>query len=104
MRRPRMTSWLLAHPGWIALVYLGLEALLPPHWQPTAWVIRGAIRIYQHTLSPLLPNDTCKFHPTCSTYGLTAVQRYGTLRGSMLTAWRLIRCSPLTDGGEDPVP
>lgn len=104
MRRPRVLAWLLTHPFLALGIYLGAEALLPVWLQPSAWAFRGAIRVYQMTLSPLLPNNTCKFHPTCSAYGLDAVRRYGTLRGGILTAWRLLRCSPLTDGGTDPVP
>lgn len=46
----------------------------------------------------------CKFYPTCSEYGLTAIERFGAFKGSLLTIWRIIRCSPLTSGGYDPVP
>lgn len=93
----------LGHACGLAVVLLGLEALLPVALQPTAWVLRGAIRVYQVLVSPLLPSQ-CKFTPTCSHYGLTGVRRYGTLRGCMLIAWRLVRCSPFGAGGQDPVP
>lgn len=93
----------LAHPFLTLGLGLLLEALLPVPWQPTAWVARGAIRLYQATLSPALPTQ-CKFVPTCSHYGLACIQRHGTLRGGLLTTWRLLRCSPLTHGGLDPVP
>jgi putative membrane protein insertion efficiency factor len=93
----------LAHPLLAVGSFLVLEALLPVRFQPTAWVARGAIRAYQATLSPALPTQ-CKFVPTCSHYGLACIQRYGTLRGGLLTTWRLVRCSPLTHGGLDPVP
>jgi uncharacterized protein len=95
--------WALAHPFTTVGIFLLAEALLPVYLQPTAWVLRGAIRVYQMTLSPVLPTQ-CKFHPTCSHYGLESIQKYGTLRGGLLTSWRLVRCSPLTNGGEDPVP
>jgi hypothetical protein len=96
-------EWIQGHP-WRALgLYLALEALLPVPLQPSAWVLRGAIRTYQALLSPIIPTQ-CKFTPTCSEYGLGCVRKYGTLRGSLLTTWRLIRCSPLTHGGYDPVP
>ena len=87
----------------LAGVLLALEALLPARLQPTAWVLRAAIRVYQAVLSPILPSQ-CKFTPTCSQYGLMSVRKYGTLRGCLLITWRLVRCSPLTHGGEDPVP
>lgn len=96
-------SWILAHPFLALGIVLLVEAFLPVRFQPTAWVCRGAIRAYQMTLSPFLGTQ-CKFKPTCSRYGLASIQKYGTLRGGLLTTWRLIRCSPLTDGGDDPVP
>jgi hypothetical protein len=98
-----MFTWLLAHPLAAGGTYLVLEALLPVPLQPTAWLCRGAIRTYQATLSSHLPTQ-CKFTPTCSHYGLECMRKYGTLRGGLLTSWRLLRCSPLTDGGIDPVP
>ena len=98
-----MLAWAEAHPLAAFGIYLLLESLLPVYLQPTAWVLRGAIRVYQATLSSHLPTQ-CKFTPTCSHYGLEAIRKYGTLRGGLLTTWRLIRCSPLTHGGYDPVP
>lgn len=102
-RRSRVLVWVLLHPFLALGLVLVTEALLPVWLQPTAWVARGAIRVYQMTLSPTLPT-ACKFHPTCSHYGLGCIRKYGTLRGGILTTWRLIRCSPLTRGGEDPIP
>ena len=98
-----MLNALVIHPLAALACYLLLEALLPVRFQPSAWAARGAIRLYQATLSPALPTQ-CKFVPTCSHYGLGCIQRHGTLRGSLLTTWRLLRCSPLTRGGLDPVP
>ena len=95
--------WAWEHPFLVLFAYLCVEALLPVRFQPSAWLARGAIRAYQLTLSPIL-GGACKFHPSCSHYGLGCIQRYGTLRGGLLTTWRLIRCSPLTVGGMDPVP
>ena len=102
-RRSRLAGWVLLHPVIALAVYLGVEAVFPVRFQPSAWVLRGAIRAYQLTLSPALPTQ-CKFHPTCSHYGLGCIQKYGTLKGTLLTTWRILRCSPLTRGGEDPVP
>lgn len=62
-----------------------------------------AIRFYQKGISPLTP-ASCRFHPTCSQYGLEAVQRHGAARGSWLTLRRLARCHPFCRGGYDPVP
>lgn len=60
------------------------------------------IRAYQTLLSPVLPH-TCVYTPSCSNYALEAFQRHGFVRGSRLTATRLLRCWPW-NGGQDPVP
>jgi putative membrane protein insertion efficiency factor len=64
-----------------------------------ALVIRG----YQRFISPTLP-PSCRFMPSCSQYGLEAVQRYGALRGGWLAVRRIARCHPWNPGGYDPVP
>ncbi len=102
-RRSRMAAWAWNHPFLALGVALLMEALLPVRFQPSAWVLRGTIRLYQMTLSSHLPTQ-CKFQPTCSHYGLACIRKYGTVRGGVLTTWRLIRCSPLTRGGIDPPP
>lgn len=61
------------------------------------------IRFYQRKISPLFP-PRCRFYPTCSQYMLTAIERFGLLRGGLLGTWRLLRCNPLFPGGYDPVP
>lgn len=45
----------------------------------------------------------CKYYPSCSQYALDAYERYGVLRGTALTAWRLLRCNPFSHGGVDHV-
>ena len=68
-----------------------------------SFLLRGAIRIYQVAISPLL-GPSCRYQPTCSAYGLLALDRHGALRGALLTARRLLRCRPGSPGGYDPVP
>lgn len=63
----------------------------------------AAIYAYRVTLGPLLGGQ-CRFHPTCSQYALDAYREHGAIRGSLLTARRLLRCHPLGGGGYDPVP
>jgi uncharacterized protein len=63
----------------------------------------GAIRFYRKGISPLTP-PTCRFEPTCSAYGLEAIEKYGPAKGSWLTAKRILRCQPFCKGGYDPVP
>ena len=61
-------------------------------------------RLYQRTLSPLLPTR-CRFHPSCSQYFVEAIERHGALRGLALAVRRLARCHPLSGrSGYDPVP
>ena len=58
--------------------------------------------LYPRLISPALP-ARCKYHPSCSAYAVQAIERYGILRGSVLAAWRLLRCNPFSHGGYDPV-
>ncbi len=66
-------------------------------------VVTGLIRGYRIVISPLLP-PTCRYHPSCSLYGLQAINRWGMVHGLWLTLCRLLRCHPLATGGLDPVP
>ncbi|WP_369802974.1 membrane protein insertion efficiency factor YidD [Synechococcus sp. MW101C3] len=68
-----------------------------------ARVLMGLIQAYRQWLSPLL-GPRCRFIPSCSAYGLEAIQRHGPWRGGWLTARRLLRCHPFTPCGCDPVP
>ena len=61
------------------------------------------IRGYQYLISPLLGNH-CRFHPSCSHYSCTAIQRFGAMRGGWMALRRLLRCHPWHEGGLDPVP
>jgi putative membrane protein insertion efficiency factor len=60
-----------------------------------------AIGFYKKFISPLLP-PACRFLPTCSQYGVQAIEKYGPQKGLILTAWRLARCSPFGGKGYDP--
>ncbi len=61
------------------------------------------IRFYQKHISSKTP-PCCRFYPTCSQYGIEAIGRFGALKGSVLTIWRILRCNPFVKGGFDPVP
>ncbi|KAB5530027.1 hypothetical protein DKX38_020108 [Salix brachista] len=52
------------------------------------------LRFYKREISPLLPNS-CRYVPTCSEYSMEAYKKYGVVKGTVLTAWRLCRCNPL---------
>ena len=64
----------------------------------------GMIKFYRNYLSILKPTPTCKYIPTCSEYGIEAIEKYGALKGGLLTVWRILRCNPFSKGGYDPVP
>ena len=65
--------------------------------------VRGALRAYKLTLSPLIGRQ-CRFAPTCSEYACEALIGHGLLRGSVLTVKRLCRCHPWGGAGYDPPP
>ncbi|MBV2130257.1 membrane protein insertion efficiency factor YidD [Arsukibacterium indicum] len=61
------------------------------------------VRGYQLVLSPLL-GPHCRFNPTCSHYAITAIERFGAVKGAWLAGKRILKCHPLNKGGDDPVP
>lgn len=66
-------------------------------------ILLALIRFYQSAVSPHTANH-CKYIPTCSQYGAEAIERFGALKGTALTVWRIMRCNPFSKGGFDPVP
>jgi len=64
------------------------------------WIAIKLLRLWQVAVSPLYP-PSCRFYPTCSEYSVMAVQKYGILKGSLKTLWRLLRCNPWSKGGVD---
>ena len=67
-------------------------------------IMIGMIKFYRSYISILKPTPTCKYIPTCSEYGIEAIEKYGVLKGGLLTVWRILRCNPFSKGGFDPVP
>lgn len=61
------------------------------------------IWVYQHMISPLKP-ATCRYTPTCSTYAVQAINKYGPFKGGWLALKRIGRCHPWGSNGYDPVP
>jgi uncharacterized protein len=70
---------------------------------PLAALLAGAVRAYQLGVSRYTP-PTCRFYPTCSQYGIEALQTHGPAKGILLAAWRVLRCNPWSRGGTDFVP
>ena len=72
-------------------------------FRPLTKLLIGLIRLYQITLSPWL-GGACRYTPTCSNYGIEALQKYGAFKGSWLTIKRVVSCNPWGGSGYDPVP
>lgn len=70
---------------------------------PAAAALTGAVRVYQYTLRPFI-GAHCRYEPSCSHYAVEALRLHGALRGSALSARRILRCNPWQAGGFDPVP
>ena len=62
------------------------------------------LHFYQHVLAFVFPANSCRFYPSCSTYAIQAVERFGVLRGCWMGMKRLSHCHPWHEGGFDPVP
>lgn len=61
------------------------------------------IKFYRKYISPM-KSTKCPYSPSCSEYGMEAIEKYGALKGGALALWRIIRCNPFSKGGYDPVP
>lgn len=61
------------------------------------------IKFYKKNISPM-KRTKCPYFPSCSQYGLEAVEKYGAFKGGLLALWRIVRCNPFSKGGYDPVP
>jgi uncharacterized protein len=65
-----------------------------------AAVLVAPIRLYQRFISPAFA-PRCRYYPTCSEYAVRAIRELGPVRGTILAAWRLLRCNPFSHGGVD---
>jgi uncharacterized protein len=78
-----------------------MNRLVESVWRLRAGLLTTAVRVYQWTLSPLIGRH-CRFEPSCSSYFILAVQKYGALRGTWRGIKRIGRCHPFHPGGYDP--
>lgn len=60
------------------------------------------IKFYRKFISPSLPGK-CRFYPSCSSYGIQAISKYGPIKGGYLAVKRILRCHPWSEGGHDPL-
>ncbi|MGT2801338.1 hypothetical protein SAMN02910293_00940 [Streptococcus henryi] len=65
-------------------------------------ILIGLVRFYQKYISPAFP-PSCRYRPSCSAYMIEAIEKHG-VKGVLMGIARILRCHPLVEGGEDPVP
>jgi len=66
------------------------------------FLVLSFLQLYKTLISPFLP-PACRFEPTCSTYMIQAVEKYGAIKGTWMGVKRILRCQPFCKGGYDPV-
>lgn len=71
-------------------------------WHARMYVVTGPVRLYRLLVAPLLPNNRCRYMPTCSVYMTDAVQHHGVFKGAAAGTWRVLRCHPWGGCGCDP--
>lgn len=91
------------HDSMAAPARTGVRRLLWWLGWPIRAILQVLLLVYKRFVSPILP-DSCRYHPSCSTYAVRAIERHGALKGTILATWRLLRCNPWSKGGWDPVP
>ena len=104
---PRRRGFVAAAALCALLGFAAGDALRPAGSQVSARAGVAAIDAYRATAGSVLARTgivRCRFEPSCSAYGREAIARYGSPRGYLLTAQRLLRCHPFSRGGADPVP
>ncbi len=71
--------------------------------RPAAYIVSIPVRFYRLFISPLIGSN-CRYHPTCSSYTLEALEKHGAIRGGRLAIKRILKCHPLGGSGIDNVP
>ena len=66
------------------------------------WILSNIIKFYQKHIRVFFPN-TCRFYPSCSEYALESLKKNGCIKGSIKAILRILKCSPFSKGGYDPV-
>lgn len=63
----------------------------------------ATVKVYQWIISPF-SIASCRFQPTCSTYAIEAIRKYGPVKGGWMSVKRIVSCHPWGKHGYDPVP
>ena len=66
-------------------------------------IIIFPIKIYQMLISPFL-GYSCRFTPTCSNYAIEVINKFGIIKGTLLSIKRILKCNPFGSSGYDPIP
>ena len=80
-----------------------LKAIFKGIGRGIAWIFILLVKFYQLSISPLLPGS-CRYTPTCSTYSIQALKKYGPFKGLYLSIKRILSCNPWGGHGHDPLP
>ncbi len=91
--------WLMKLIGWLYWPFYVLYGIL------TYLLVRrfaiGLVLVYKAT-APMEVRGKCRFVPTCSTYMIMAIQKYGLIFGIIKGVRRLLRCKPPNGGIDYP--
>ena len=71
--------------------------------RPAAYIVSIPVRFYRLVISPLIGSN-CRYHPTCSSYTLEALDKHGAIKGGRLAIKRILKCHPFGSSGIDNVP
>ena len=71
--------------------------------RPSAYIVSIPVRFYRLVISPLIGSN-CRYHPTCSSYTLEALEKHGAIKGGRLAIKRILKCHPFGSSGIDNVP
>ena len=87
---------LIPIPSWILYVIAGVLS----YFQLKRWII-GLVLMYK-AFAPLSVRGRCRFTPTCSTYMIMAINKYGLIYGVAKGVNRIFRCKPPNGGIDYP--
>ncbi|MCV2525786.1 MAG: membrane protein insertion efficiency factor YidD [Candidatus Lightella neohaematopini] len=65
-------------------------------------ILTNIIYLYKIIISPLLGKH-CRFIPSCSQFTIEVITTFGLVKGIWFSIKRIIKCSPINNGGYDPV-
>ena len=86
-------------PRWILIVFF-VGAAVGSYFLLKRTAI-GAVLAYK-AWAPLDVRGRCRFEPTCSTYMIIAIKKYGLVRGGIKGIKRIRRCKPPNGGVDYP--